>query len=275
MRADEIRNDLRLFLAGLFRRTVKLLLELVEELEGRLAHDSQHVVARVLGRDLEPAGNVMLGQFFDVALMARFRLGRHALVVKKKIIADAAGNEGVIHALRLANRFVDIEQRGMVGVEIAADVGPDAAGADALVADPLLLALHLVHVGGRAAEIADRPAIIGHLLDRLHLAQNAFLAAAGDKLSLVRRDRAEAAAAKAPAVHVDRVLDHLVGRNRAAACGTSDVADGCKADQRGETRIDLALAHRGERRIHHEQTVAEWAGTAGAPSPGLTRSRCP
>ncbi len=47
--------------------------------------------------------------------------------------------------------MVDVEQGGMVGVEVGAHLRIDARGAFALVAEVEVLAVHGVHVGGRTA----------------------------------------------------------------------------------------------------------------------------
>ena len=181
--------------------------------ERGLAHHAEHVVGRVLRGDLQATGDVVLDQFVDVALVALLLLP-FGVLVQEQVVADAARHERVIHPGRLAHRLVDVEERRVIRIEVAAHVGPDAARADAFVADPLLLALHLVHVRRRPADVGDRAAKIRHLLDLLNLAQNRRLAATRDEFPLVRGDRTEAAPAKTPAVHVDRVLDHLVRGDR-------------------------------------------------------------
>lgn len=251
--ADEIRDDGRVGFAGLGRSAVELLLELVEQAEARLAHDAQHVVAGVLGGDLDAAGHMMGGEFLDVFLVAGLHLGGDTFVVQEKIVADAAGDIGVINTLSLAHGFIDVEERGVVGVEVATDLGPDARGAHALVADPLLLALHLIHVARGPAEVADGAAVVRHLLDRLDLAQDGLLRAGGDEFALMGGDRAEAAPSEAPAMHVDRVLDHLIGGYGAALAIFRMRQPRVRQVEGG---IDLRLAHGRKGRIHHQQTVA-------------------
>ena len=253
VRADEIRDDGSVGFTSLGRGAVELFLELVEQAEARLAHDAQHVVAGVFGGDLDATGHMMGGEFLDVFFVAGLHLGGHALVVQEKVVADAAGHVGVVDALGLAHGFVDVEQRGVVGVEVAADLGPDAGGAHALVADPLLLALHLIHVARGPAEVADGAAVVGHLLDRFDLAQDGLLRAGGDEFALMGGDRAEAAPAEAPAMHVDGVLDHFVGGDGAAL---AIFRMGQPRVGQVEGGIDLRLAHGREGRVDHEQAVA-------------------
>ena len=253
MRRDEIRNDLRLLFSRLLRRPIELLLERVEQLERRLPHHLQHVIARVLRRHFQPPRHVMRREFLDVFLVTRLHLRRRALVVQKQVVANPARHKRVLHARRFAHRLVNVQQRCVICIQIPTYIRPDAARAHALVADPLLLALHLIHVRRRTAEIRDRPAKIRHLLHLLHLAQNRRLAPARHKLPLVRRNRAEAAPAKTPAVHVDRVLDHLIRRNRPAL-----PIFRVRQPRVGqvETLVDLLLAHRRIRRIHHQRPLA-------------------
>ena len=85
--------------------------------------------------------------------------------------------------------------------------GVDARQAPAGALGALVLAAHLVHVGGRAADVGDGPAEALHARERAHLAQDAVGAAALDDAPLVLGDAAERAAAEAAAHRDDRVLD--------------------------------------------------------------------
>ena len=67
------------------------------------------------------------------------------------------------------------------------------------------------------------------------------------------RDRAKAAPAEAPAVHVDRVFDHLIGGDGAALAIFRMGQPRVRQVERG---VDLRLAHGRKRRIHHQQAVA-------------------
>ena len=253
VRADEVGDDWSVAFAGLGGSGGEFLAELVEEVEGRFAHDAQDVVAGVFGGDFEASGDVVSGEGFDVFLVAFLDLRGGAFFVEEEIVADAAGDEGVFDALGVADGFVDFEERGVVGVEIAADVWPDAGGADAFVADPLLFALHLVHVSGGAAEVADGAAEVGHLFDGFDFFEDGGFGARGDELALVGGDGAEAAAAEAAAVHVDGMADHFVGRD-----GPTLPVFGVREASVGQIEggVDLAFGHDWEGRVDDEETVA-------------------
>ncbi len=87
----------------------------------------------------------------------------------------------------------------------------------ATAAQRLVAPVHGVHVGTRAAQVADVALEVGHLRDGLHLAQDARLRPAGDELALVRRDGAEGTTAEAAAMQGDGVAYHLVGGDALAA----------------------------------------------------------
>ena len=99
----------------------------------------------------------------------------------------------------------------MVGVEVFADVGMDAGGAFALVAEVEVLAVHGVHVGRGTTQVAEVAFEIGELGDGLDLTKDAFLAAGGDEFALVGGDGAEGATSETATVEADGELDHLVG----------------------------------------------------------------
>ena len=62
----------------------------------------------MLGRDLEPARDVMRDQLVDVAFMARFRLRRGAVLVQKQVVAQPAGDERVFDSLGFAHRGIPL-----------------------------------------------------------------------------------------------------------------------------------------------------------------------
>ena len=64
----------------------------------------------------------------------------------------------------------------VVGVEIFADGGLQTGGAGAFLAEVFILALHAVHVGRGAAQIADVTLEVLHLGYLFHLSHDGFLA---------------------------------------------------------------------------------------------------
>ena len=98
----------------------------------------------------------------------------------------------------------------MVGAEQFADRRMDARQAFALRLDFGPAATHLVHVGRRAADVADRSLEFGILTELLDfLGEDRLLRPRLDDPTLMSRDRAEGAAAEAAAHDRNGVLDHL------------------------------------------------------------------
>ncbi len=91
-------------------------------------------------------------------------------------------------------------------------------------------ALHLVHVGGGTADVADHAFEIGSSAIVADFGHDRFLAARLNDAALVGRDRTERAAAEAAAHDRDRVLDHLEGGDRFAC--SSGAAGACRAGRR-------------------------------------------
>ena len=73
--------------------------------------------------------------------------------------------------------MVDVEQGGVVGVEVLAYVGMDAGGTFALVTQVEVLAVHGVHVGRGTTEVTEVTFEVGQLGDGLDLLEDALLAA--------------------------------------------------------------------------------------------------
>lgn len=77
--------------------------EFLKEVEAGFAHDAEDFVTGVFGCDLEAAGDVMGGEFVDVTLVAGLGFGRGAFFVEEEVVADAAGDVGVLDALGFPN----------------------------------------------------------------------------------------------------------------------------------------------------------------------------
>ena len=82
-----------------------------------------------------------------------------------------------------------------------------------------LRTFHLVHVGGRPADVADDALEFGILRHLLNFFQHRVLTPRLNRAPLVRRDRAERTSAETTPHDRDRVLDHLVGRDRFRVTG--------------------------------------------------------
>ena len=195
---DEVGDDV-LLLARALAEFIEFVREFFEVIVGGLAHFEEDIGIDVLGRDLEMPADVVLDELFHV-----FR--RPA----GEVHANAAGDEDFFHAFHLAGVFHELHERGVIGSQQLADRGVYArlAAADGFDFGPRTL--HLVHVRGGAADVADRAfevLVRGHGLDFLH---HRFVAARLNNAALVCGDRAERAAAEAAAHDRDGVFDHLV-----------------------------------------------------------------
>ena len=73
--------------------------------------------------------------------------------------------------------MIDVEELGVVGVEVLAHVGMDARGTFALVAKVEVFAVHGVHIGGGASEVTQIAFEVGQLGDGFDFLEDAFLAA--------------------------------------------------------------------------------------------------
>ena len=104
----------------------------------------------------------------------------------------------------------------MVGVEIRAYLRMDATGTTAFLAGIEVAPVHAVHIGRGSSEVGEVALEVGHLDDLLYFLEDALFRAAGDELALMGRDGAESAASEATAMDVDRVLDHVEGRDTLA-----------------------------------------------------------
>ena len=100
-----------------------------------------------------------------------------ASVVEQEIVANARTDETLLDAGHGIDSMVNVQQGGVVCVEILADFRMNARGTLALVAKVEVLAVHGVHVGRGSAEVTQIALEIGQLADGLDLAQDAFLAA--------------------------------------------------------------------------------------------------
>ena len=165
----------------------------------RLLHQSQHVGIGVLRGDFQMPADVML---------------RPA-----RACTPGCGGPGPCECPRPrapsctpgSSRAACIKshERAVIGAQQLADRRMHAAQPAALGFDLGPRAAHLVHVGRRAADVADHALEIGvgrHLPD---FAQDRLLAAALDDPAFVGRDRAERAAAEAAAHDLHRILHHL------------------------------------------------------------------
>ena len=140
---------------------------------------------------------------------------------------------------------VDVEELGVIGIEVRTDLRMDATGTAAFLAGVLVAARHAVHVCRGPAEVGEVALEVWHLDDLPDLAEDVLLRAAGDELALMGGDGAEGTASETAAMDVDAELDHLVGWDALALVFRMGLTGVGKV----EGGVELCGGHRGEGRI--------------------------
>ena len=176
VRADEIRNQL-VAETCLATDGVKLCLGLEEEVEGRLAHKLQHMVAGMLGSHLETAADMVQHHMAEVVPAA--------ILLGKEVTTDAATDIDMLDAGESGNLLIEFDKRTVVGLEVFAYSRLYAAVARAAAAVFLVLARHTVHVGGGASEVGDDTVKVFSLGECLHLAEDRGFRTGGYLLALM------------------------------------------------------------------------------------------
>ena len=149
VRRNEIGNDL---LAQVFLATdaVEQPFELLKLAERRLSHQVEHAVGRVFGCYFQSSADVSGDEFAGVlsgGLVALFVAG----LVQQQVVAHTAANETFFDAWQRIDGAIDVEQGGMVCVEIRADLRMDARRSAAFLAGFLVTSAHSVHIRRRTA----------------------------------------------------------------------------------------------------------------------------
>ena len=157
----------------------------------RLAHDREHRIAHVLGRQAQLAAHVVLQQ-----LAQKLVAGVGHGVVK----ADAAPHKDLLHAGQMAKIAKQRRVAAFVHHHVAAHRGPKAATVLAYAVLELLVASGAEEVRRGAAHVVDVALELGVARQLARLADDAVVAAGLQHAPLVKRERAERALAKAPAV---------------------------------------------------------------------------
>ena len=165
--ADEIGYDL-LVEVLLAADAVELPLELEELLERGLAHETEHTVAGMLGSHFQASADVAGDELAGVFLGGTVG-GLVLAVVEQEVVAHAAADEAFLDAGQGIDGAVDVDEARVVGVEVGTDLGMDAAGPLAALTGGEVAAVHAVHVGRGAAEVAEVAFEVGHLDDLPYL----------------------------------------------------------------------------------------------------------
>lgn len=151
MTGNEVGDDL-LFQSFLAVDAVKLSLEFIELLERRLAHQSQHMVAGVLRSDLQSTADMAGNEFACVFLCCPVCVFILTLV-EQQVVADTTANKALLDFRQRIDGPIDVQQLGVVGVEVGTYLRVNATWALALLADGEVAAMHAIHVGRRSAEV--------------------------------------------------------------------------------------------------------------------------
>ncbi len=113
---DEV-GDQILLLARLFGILVEQLLEAVVAAHARLHHLGERALFGMFRCDLQVTADVVLGQLLDVAR-----------IFHRDVVAHPGGDQYLLDPLHIPRLAVEVDGRGMVGVHVRADGGPDAGG---------------------------------------------------------------------------------------------------------------------------------------------------
>ena len=215
----EVGHQILLF-ACLLAQLVKLILELVEGLDGRLAHVGKGVGGAVLRGDLQLSGHMVLHQLLEEGIVR---------VSHQVVEPDAAADEHLFHARQLPHPAQNFKVVAVIHDHVGAGGGGKAVlAAGAHAAQHLLAAGGEAEVCGGAAHIVDvalEIRLVGHALGFLY---DAVGAAAGDASALMQLDGAEIAAAEAAAVLDDGELHLADGRHTAHGLVDGVVAAGVR-----------------------------------------------
>ena len=248
---NKVGNQILLF-AGLCREFLKQGFEFFVAAYPRLHHFGQWADFGVLGGDFEIAADVVRHQFFDV-----FRRGH------RQVIAHPRANGDALNPGQGAGFAVELNQRGVVGVEVFADARIDAGQAAAGRFNFGVFARQAIHIGRGAAKVRNLSGkAVGLVADVAYLFQNRLLRPALDNPSLVLGNRTEGAAAKTAAHDIHRKPNHVPRRKPCASIGgmrvagigqVIDVVHFCGAERDGwGIQPDIAFAVL----LHHRPCIA-------------------
>ncbi len=199
---DQIRHDALLFARRLGRVGEKFAEPLVIG-DRRLVHQAQNVVVDVFRRRLQASADVPGRQVFD-----EFR--REV----RQVGSDPGRDENAFDAFGFPRFFHQRADRRMIRVQVRANRRAKAGHADATFAKIAVFAAHSAHVRRRRAQVGDDEIASGRFGERANFLQNRRFASVLDKFSLVRRDRAERAAAETAAMALNRRANDVERRDR-------------------------------------------------------------
>ena len=145
MRTDEIRYDL-LVQSLLAIDAVEDALKVLEQLERGLTHEHEHAVAGVFGCYLQATADVAADELACVVIgctVAGFVLA----AMEQQVVANATADEAFLNLRKGIDRVIDLQQLGVVGVEIGTHLRMDATGTATFLTGFQVVSVHAVHVG--------------------------------------------------------------------------------------------------------------------------------
>ena len=198
----EIRDKV-LLLASLFREPVKQLLEAIIGANTRLHHLVQRSALGMLRRNFQVAADMMRNEFPDV-----FR------IFNREVVAKTGGNQHLLDTRQCARLTVERRKRGMIGIQVAADSGEDAARAPACSLDFAALAGKSIHVRRRTAEIGDNACKSGYGVTNLFdFLKNRLFRAILNNAAFMLGYGAEGTATETTTHDIYRESDHFICRD--------------------------------------------------------------
>ena len=199
---DQIRDEI-LLLARRFGRVGEEFAELFVIADLRFVHQAQNRVVDVFRRRFQVAADVMRRQLAD-------ELRRKV----REVGSDSGRDQNAFDAFGFARFFHQRTNRRMVGFQVRAKGRAKARRTNATFAKLAVFSGHAAHIRRRRAEVGDDEIAPGFLGKRSNFLQNRRFASVLDKFALVRRNRAEGAAAETAAVALNRRANDVDRRNR-------------------------------------------------------------
>ena len=209
MGGDQIAGQ-ELFLSRLRRELAEEIAEGEQGPGSRFPHAPENLLLRVFGGHLHLSGDVAADDLAEVG-DAVFPVG------EEEIVPDAGGDDRLFDAGNLPEFPEEGDLAAVIGTEVFAHLGVEAASVEAGTAGELLWAFEPVHVGRRPAHVEDASLEAGEGCQQFRLPEDGGLAPGADRPPLVDGDGAEMTTPVAPPVGGDGKADRLQSPNLAAA----------------------------------------------------------
>ena len=121
-------------------------LEVVELLERWFTHQVQHMVAGMFRSHLQSSADMAGDEF--TGIIHGCLVGSVVLTsVQQQVVTHTAADKAFLDFWQGIDGMVDLQQLGVVGVEVRANLWMDTTGSFALFADVQVVSMHAVHIG--------------------------------------------------------------------------------------------------------------------------------